>query len=165
MNCRRRRCEMRRGVAWLLVLVAVPALLVAHRASTSLAADGPITLNVTADKAQLLVVGKDAFTKVVIANPSIADVQVISPSQLLITGKTPGETSLVLFYGRGADFYDVRVNPAALGRAGTPPPGAVPHTVLVQRADKVSESIFVKDKDALWMELSTTRVEAEVTKK
>ena len=165
MICRWTRLGIGRGVAWLLALVAVPGLVIAHWLGAGAAADGPVTLNVTADKAQLLVVGKESFTKVVIANPSIADVQVISPSQLLITGKTPGETSLVLFYGRGADFYDVRVNPAALGRAGTPPPGAVPHTVLVQRADKVSESIFVKDKDALWMELSTTRVEAEVTKK
>jgi len=156
---------MTRGVAWLLALVLVPALVVAHCPRAGTAADAPLSLNVTADKAQLLVVGKDAFTKVVIANPAIADVQVISPTQLLITGKAPGETSLVLFYGRGADFYDVRVNPAALGRAGTPPPSAVPHTVLVQRADKGRESIFVRDKDALWMELSTTRVEPEVTKK
>ena len=125
----------------------------------------PIRINITSDKARLLVVPQESFTKVIVANPSIADVQVITPNQLLITGKASGVTSLVLFYGQRAEFYDVAVNPTPLGRSGTPPPNAVTHGVLVQRADKVSESLFLLDKDKLWIELGAARVEAEVTKK
>ena len=125
----------------------------------------PIRINITSDKARLLVVPRESFSKVIVSNPSIADVQVITPSQLLITGKATGVTSLILFYGQRAEFYDVAVNPTPLGRSGTPPPNAVTHGVLVQRSDKVSESLFLLDKDQLWIELGAARVQAEETTK
>jgi len=54
----------------------------------------------------------DRAKSVSVSQPGIADVTVITPSQLLIHGKAVGTTSLIVFNGRGdVDNYDVVVTP------------------------------------------------------
>jgi pilus assembly protein CpaC len=93
-------------------LVAVLTLLVC--AGSAIAADPAeqsrmIRLEMTIGKAQVVDL-KDAFTRVSVTNPAIADVFVISPKQILVNGKAVGTTSLVVFYGDRTVFFDIVVN-------------------------------------------------------
>jgi hypothetical protein len=144
------------AVLWLLTT----AILVGPAGKAATAAEPePVRLYIGVDKAQLVVVPQEPFSKVLLANPNIADVQVITPTQLLITGKAAGVTSLLLMYPNRVQFFDLVVHPGPLGRVGVSPGNAEPHAVLVQRADKVSESIFIKDKDQSWIELGGVKPE------
>jgi len=72
------------------------------------AQQGPVRLEVTIGKSQVVDL-KDPFTRVSVTNPGIADVFTISPNQLLLNGKTPGVTSLIVFYPDRTLFFDVMV--------------------------------------------------------
>jgi hypothetical protein len=149
----RRSCRV---PSWLLAAMVVLGLggQAARAAETE-----PIRLYIGVDKAQLVVVPQEPFSKVVLANPNIADVQVLAPTQLLITGKSAGVTSLLLVYAKRVQFFDLVVHPGPLGRVSVSPGNAEPHAVLVQRADKVSESVFIQDKDQSWIELGGVKPE------
>ena len=132
---------------------------------TTLAAADPATrLYVGADKSFVLALNEPA-RKVAVANPNIADVQVMNPSQLLINGKTVGVTSLVVFFAKSEQSFDLVVHPAPVGAAGTP---AVvtkdPHAVWVQRGDKMTEQLFTREKDQ-WLELGQVKLETDSGKK
>jgi pilus assembly protein CpaC len=43
---------------------------------------------------------KEPFTRVSVTNPGIADVFVVTPNQILVSGKAVGTTSLIVFYPR-----------------------------------------------------------------
>jgi pilus assembly protein CpaC len=75
-----------------------------------LAADAPglIRLDITIGKSQVVEL-KEAFSRVSVTNPAIADVFVITPTQILINGKAVGVTSLVVFYPTRTMFFDVTV--------------------------------------------------------
>jgi pilus assembly protein CpaC len=75
------------------------------------AADGPnlIRLEITIGKSQVVEL-KEAFTRVSVTNPAIADVFVITPTQILINGKAVGTTSLIVFYPGRTMFFDVMVH-------------------------------------------------------
>jgi len=92
-------------------LVTVLALLVC--AGSAVAADPAdqriVRLEMTIGKAQVVDL-KDAFTRVSVTNPNIADVFVITPRQILVNGKTVGSTSLVVFYPDRTLFFDILVN-------------------------------------------------------
>ena len=90
-------------------LLLVLLLLGMSRAAS--AADGPnlIRLEITIGKSQVVDL-KEAFTRVSVTNPAIADVFVITPTQLLINGKAVGTTSLVVFYPARTMFFDVMVH-------------------------------------------------------
>jgi Pilus formation protein N terminal region len=120
---------------------------------------------VASDQANVLTVGPEALTKVVVANPNVADVQVLNPTQLLLTGKTIGRTSLLLiFAGNRQRQYDLVVHPAAALPANSVPVSPEPHSVLVHRGDQVSQRFFLRDKSELWIELGTVK-ETEAPKK
>ena len=120
---------------------------------------------VASDQANILTVGPEPLTKVVVANPSVADVQVLNPTQLLLTGKTVGRTSLVLiFAGNIQRQYDVVVHPSAALPATATPSSPEPYSVLVHRGDQVSHRYFLRDKSELWIELGTVR-DTEAPKK
>jgi Pilus formation protein N terminal region len=120
---------------------------------------------VASDQANVLTVGPEALTKVVVANPNVADVQVLNPTQLLLTGKTIGRTSLLLiFAGNRQRQYDLVVHPAAALPANSAPVSPEPHSVLVHRGDQVSQRFFLRDKSELWIELGTVK-ETEAPKK
>jgi pilus assembly protein CpaC len=97
-----------RGIA---TLVAVLALLLPVTAAMAAepAEQRMVRLEVTIGKAQVVDL-KDAFTRVSVTNPAIADVFVTSPKQILVNGKAVGTTSLVVFYPDRTVFFDVLVN-------------------------------------------------------
>jgi hypothetical protein len=69
---------------------------------------GLVRIDVKIGKSPLIEV-KEPFDRVSVTDPKIADVFVISPNQILISGKTVGVTSLVLFYPRKTVFFDLVV--------------------------------------------------------
>jgi len=108
----------------------------------------------------------DPARKVAVANPGIADVQVISPTQLLVVGKAPGITSLVIFSGKSPRQFDLVVHPSPVGTVTAPSGVEAPHAVLVQRGASMTEQLFARDKDRRWQELGQVKPEtAEPGKK
>ena len=69
-------------------------------------------LKVAVDKSQLIRL-EGAASAVSVANPKVADVIVQSPTVILVTGKSIGETSVNIVYGRENALlnYDVSVTP------------------------------------------------------
>src|SRR5262249_55575900 len=94
----------RRVLAWLLVVA-----MFATGAMPALAAEqGVVRLEVTIGRAQVVEL-KEPFTRVSVTNPAVADVFVVTPNQLLVSGKAVGTTSLVVFYPRKTVFFDIFV--------------------------------------------------------
>ncbi len=69
---------------------------------------GVIRLEVTIGKSQVVEL-KEPFSRVSVTNPAIADVFVVTPNQILVSGKAVGTTSLVVFYPRKTVFFDLLV--------------------------------------------------------
>jgi pilus assembly protein CpaC len=69
---------------------------------------GPVRIEVTIGKSQVIEF-KDPVTRVSVTNPNIADVFVVTPTQILINGKTVGVTSLVVFETGRTMFFDLVV--------------------------------------------------------
>ena len=69
---------------------------------------GVVRLEITIGKSQVVEL-KEPFTRVSVTNPGIADVFVVTPNQLLVSGKAVGTTSLVVFYPRKTVFFDIFV--------------------------------------------------------
>jgi pilus assembly protein CpaC len=92
----------------LLAALVVSALLLASGAGAHAADPGLVRLEVTIGKSQVLEL-KEPFSRVSVTNPAVADVFVITPSQILINGKAVGTTSLVVFYPRQTLFFDLVV--------------------------------------------------------
>jgi pilus assembly protein CpaC len=67
-----------------------------------------VRVDVTIGRSQVIDL-KEAFTKVSVTNPNIADVFVVTPNQILINGKAPGVTSLVVFSPSRNLFFDIVV--------------------------------------------------------
>ena len=108
----------------------------------------------------------DPARKVAVANPGIADVQVISPTQLLVVGKAPGVTSLVIFSGKSLRQFDLVIHPSPVGTVTAPSNVEAPHAVLVQRGSSMTEQLFTRDQDRRWQELGQVKPEtAEPGKK
>lgn len=158
----RHRCTRLSSIATRLMTLTMIAIGVFP--ATPAVADPATRLYVGADKSFLLALNEPA-RKVAVANPNIADVQVMNPSQLLINGKTVGVTSLVVFFAKSEQSFDLVVHPAPVGAAGTP---AVvtkdPHAVWVQRGDKMTEQLFTREKDQ-WLELGQVKLETDSGKK
>ncbi len=128
------------------------------------AADSATRLYVGADKSFVLTLNEPA-RRVAVANPNIADVQVMNPNQLLVNGKAVGVTSLVVFYAKSEQSFDLVVHPGPVGAAGTPTVVTKdPHAVWVQRGDKMTEQLFTREKDQ-WLELGQVKLETDTGKK
>jgi hypothetical protein len=132
--------------------------------ATAGAAEQPARVYLGVDQYQVLELG-EAARKVAVANPNIADVQVINPTQILLTGKAVGVTSLIVFGVRSRQPFDLVVYPTPVGGASLPLNGAGPHTVLVQRGDRLSEQFFARDGDQRWLELGHVKPETSAAKK
>lgn len=63
------------------------------------------TIQVVVDKAEVLRLAVDAST-ILTANPEIIDVAVESPHLILLLGKRPGETSLIVLDSKGTEILD-----------------------------------------------------------
>jgi pilus assembly protein CpaC len=142
-----------------LVALAAAAALVAGPA----AAQTPAPVYVAVDGAMLLTLTEPA-RKVAVANPAIADVQVISPAQLLVVGKSSGVTSLMIFSGKALQSYNLIVHPSSIAAASTSTTLPPPHAVLVQRGDKMAEHLFTRGPDQRWLELGQVKPETDAKK-
>lgn len=55
-------------------------------------------------------------TRIVVGLGGFAEAQAVSPTQILLSGKTPGETSLIIWdQSGGRQFFNVSVRPSAFG--------------------------------------------------
>ena len=82
----------RRVLMGLLLMVTGLAL----GALPAIAAEGSVLrLEVTIGKSQVVEL-KEPFTRVSVTNPGIADVFVVTPNQILVSGKAVGTTSLIV---------------------------------------------------------------------
>ena len=154
------RSQLARVVGYALLSLAAVAMPPGSAAAQSLS-----RLYVGVDRSHVLDL-TDPVRTVAVANPSIADVQVISPIQLLVVGKAPGVTSLVIFSGKAPRQFDLVVLPSPVGTVSEPSGVEPPHAVLVQRGASMTEQLFARDKDRRWQELGQVRPEtAEPGKK
>jgi hypothetical protein len=123
----------------------------------------PAPVYLAVDGSLLLTLAEPA-RKVAVANPAVADVQVINPSQLLVVGKVSGVTSLMVFSGKSRSSYNLIVHPSSLAAAGTSSTLPPPHAVLVQRGDKMAQQLFTRGPDQRWLELGQIHPDTEVKK-
>lgn len=145
-----------------LALWLTTALLVGMGPWMPAAEGDEIRLYVTVDKAELITLPGEPVTTVSVTNPKIADVQIITPNQILVNGKALGVTSLVVFYPRNrAQFFDLVVNPAPVVSPSAPVVNSAPHSVLVHRADRVTSHLFVRDTRERWVELGKVKLDIE----
>jgi pilus assembly protein CpaC len=93
----------------LVAVTVVVALAAGPVHGQSANASAPILLDVTLGKSRVVDL-KEAFTRVSVTNPNIADVFVVTPNQVLISGKAIGVTSMVIFYPQRSVFFDLSVN-------------------------------------------------------
>ena len=135
---------------------ALLGLAAAVVAPGSAAAQPVSRLYVGVDRSHLLDLS-DPARKVAVANPGIADVQVISPTQLLVVGKVPGITSLVIFSGKTPRQFDLIVHPSPMATVTEPSGVEAPHSVLVQRGANMSEQLFTRDQEQRWLELGQVK--------
>jgi pilus assembly protein CpaC len=147
-----------RLVALMLVLAVVPAVLAGPAT-----AQAPAPVYIAVDGSLLLTLAEPA-RKVAVANPAIADVQVISPAQLLIVGKASGVTSLMIFSGKALQSYNLIVHPSSIAAASTSTTLPPPHAVLVQRGEKMAQQLFTRGPDERWLELGQVQPDTEVKK-
>ncbi len=141
--------------------LGVGALALAHGPAS---AQALTRLYLSASKASVIDL-KDPATKVAVANPAIADVQVITPTQLLVIGRGIGVTSLMVFFPRSIQQYDLVVHGAPVGAVGAGVLTGAPYAVLVQRGEKITEHFFSRDTSDHWLELGTIKIEAEAPPK
>jgi pilus assembly protein CpaC len=125
----------------------------------------PVRLYVTIDKAELVNLPSAPISKIAVTNPTIADVYVINPTQVLLSGKQVGATSLMVFYPGRTENFDVVVHPLAHGNSRARLVPSESHAVEVQRGGKVSQQLFVRDEDRAWVQLGGSKAEAEATAK
>jgi len=103
MPRRQRRCS---SVA---IGLLVAALAMGFPQPSAWAADPAlIRLDLIIGKSQVLDF-EEPFTRVSVTNPAVADVFIITPNQVLVSGKAVGVTSLVVFYPKKTLFFDLVV--------------------------------------------------------
>ena len=94
----------------------LPLALAANPVSAWAAADeAPITVNV--NMARVLRINSPAAT-VIVGNPGIADVTIQDPQTLVLTGKSFGQTNLIVLDGNGNPVADTLIDVVQL-QAGT----------------------------------------------
>lgn len=148
-----------------LVRGAVTGLAVVVAVSTAAGAAEPVRVYVTIDKAELVNLPPMPISKIAVTNPGIADVYVITPTQILLSGKQAGTTSLTVFYPGRAESFDVVVHPVPVGNSRARLVPSESHAVEVQRAGKVSQQLFVRDEERAWVQLGNGKVEPEAVAK
>jgi Flp pilus assembly secretin CpaC len=132
---------------------AMMGLAAAVAISTATGAAEPVRLYVTIDKAELVSLPSAPISKVAVTNPSIADVYVINPTQILLSGKQAGVTSLTVLYQGRAEHFDVVVHPGPIGNSRARLVPSEAHAVEVQRAGRTSQQLFVRDEERAWVQL------------
>jgi len=99
----------------LAVILALGLLGSAVAPLASLAADAPINVNV--NMARILRINASAAT-VIVGNPGIADVLIQDPQTLVLTGKSYGQTNLIVLDSAGTPIADTIIEVVQM-QAGT----------------------------------------------
>jgi Flp pilus assembly secretin CpaC len=141
--------------------VLCAAVMCVAAAATAGIAGEPARLYVTIDKAEVVNFPSTPFSKVAVTNPTIADVHVLTPTQLLLNGRVAGTTSLLVFYPGRVEYFDVVVHPGPMGNSRARLVPAQSHVIEIQRGAKVSEQLFVRDEDKAWVQLGDHNGKAE----
>lgn len=89
-----------------LVVCALAATLAMTPAAPVLASDGPISVKV--NMARILRINTPAAT-VIIGNPGVADVTIQDPQTLVLTGKSYGQTNLIVLDDIGNPIADTTI--------------------------------------------------------
>ena len=92
----------------IVVFMLVTAVMTAALPVAAQTEPGLVRLEVTIGKSQIIDL-KEAFTRVSVTNPNIADVFAVTPNQIMVNGKASGVTSLVVFYPGKTLFFDLIV--------------------------------------------------------
>ena len=98
-----------RGLTW----AWVGGFLACCSAAVAVAAQTPAAreLSVVTGRGELLTFRRDVH-KVVVSEPKIADAIVVSPTEVMVNGKAPGNTTLIVWEtGSVPVRWDVRVKP------------------------------------------------------
>ena len=148
-----------------LVRDVVMGLAAVVAVSTAARAAEPVRLYVTVDKAELVNLPALPISKIALTNPVIADVYVINPTQILLSGKQAGTTSLTVFYPGRTESFDVVVHPVPVGNSRARLVPSESHAVQVQRAGTVSQQLFVRDEERAWVQLGNGKAEPEAAAK
>ena len=148
-----------------LVQGLATGLVAAVAVATVAGAAEPVRLYVTVDKAELVNLPALPLTKIAVTNPNIADVYLINPTQVLLIGKQAGTTSLMVFYQARSENFDVVVHPGPVGNSRARLVPSESHAIEVQRAGKVSQQLFVRDEDRVWIQLGNGKAEPEAPAK
>jgi Flp pilus assembly secretin CpaC len=148
-----------------LVQGLATGLVAAVAVATVAGAAEPVRLYVTVDKAELVNLPALPLTKIAVTNPNIADVYLINPTQVLLIGKQAGTTSLMVFYQARSENFDVVVHPGPVGNSRARLVPSESHAIEVQRASKVSQQLFVRDEDRVWIQLGNGKAEPEAPAK
>jgi Flp pilus assembly secretin CpaC len=148
-----------------LVQDVVMGLAAVVAVSTAARAAEPVRLYVTVDKAELVNLPALPISKIALTNPGIADVYVINPTQILLSGKQAGTTSLTVFYPGRTESFDVVVHPVPVGNSRARLVPSESHAVQVQRAGTVSQQLFVRDEERAWVQLGNGKAEPEAAAK
>src|SRR5688500_12002909 len=73
--------------------------------------DGPYErIALTANRSRVVPVPFD-ITRIAVTNPAVADAVVVTPREVLVDGKGPGTTSLIIWGATARIQYDVAVDP------------------------------------------------------
>jgi Flp pilus assembly secretin CpaC len=129
--------------------------------ATVASAGEPARLYVTIDKAEVVNFPSAPFSKVAVTNPNIADVHVVTPTQLLLNGRVAGTTSLLVFYPGRIEYFDIVVHPLPVGNSKARLVPTQSHVIEVQRGARVTEQLFVRDEDQAWVQLGDQNGKAE----
>jgi Flp pilus assembly secretin CpaC len=150
---------------WKLVRGAAMGLTALASVTTAAGAAEPVRLYVTVDKAELVNLPATPISKIAVTNPGIADVYVINPTQILLSGKQTGTTTLMVFYVGRTESFDVVVHPVPVGNSRARLVPSESHAVEIQRAGKVSQQLFVRDEERAWVQLGNGKAEPEAPAK
>jgi len=101
---------MTRVVRKLLRHLAVAALVAWGGVAPSMAAGGAVTVNV--NMARVLRINSPAAT-IIIGNPGVADVTIQDPTTLVLTGKSYGQTNLIILDAVGNPIADTIIEVVA----------------------------------------------------
>src|ERR1051326_1076817 len=95
----------RRTFIGILLLLLLTATLSAQKPATPLASR---TLKIIVGRGELLQFNDEA-SRVSVSDPSIADVVVISPHEVVVNGKAAGNTTVMIWHGDNVSPYEVTV--------------------------------------------------------
>ncbi len=112
MRSRRPSCLLARLVAWVLMLVLLPASPAVSGVVAPMSVRSAPRLSLTIGKSIILQSDVD-ISRVSVAQPEIADFVLLSPRQIYVTGRAPGLTNLTL-WDKGDKIrtvYDLDVAP------------------------------------------------------